>query len=306
MKKTLFFSALVVLMSGLVFAGCNKDKDKDEPSTSEEPSLDPSKEPANEYARKIAGHFYWGDANNNSEGWSAHWGELAVSADGLQAVLTAQGEVPLVLDLEFDKDGNITLSGTDNEFFGKIEDLEMEVSDSGDKVIIRGKTDFYCIDGYSWRIGDYVFELDLQPRAQGETYIDLVAGNTFVADHSFYNGLRQGFFYNGASEMRLVFSNDRKTALLTTAGECPMTINYTVDAWDNFTMKGVDVNEAWTVGNGLTGYWLDNSDRLTPAMYYGEIDEAWITGFGNNYFHMHFANPFDHKPVDVNFKKLSD
>ncbi len=261
MKKTLFFSALVVLTAGLIFAGCKKD-DKDEPDSSK---------PANEFAAKIAGHFYWGYDywGGLTRGYHNYCG-LDISANGLQAVLTAEGEAPLVLDIEFDENGNITLSGTDNIFFGKVKDLEMKVSDSGDKVTIYGKSNFDEFSIGSGSYYEYRLELDLQPKSQAEQCIDIVNGKTFVAEYKDLGGYREGF-YNSADEMKIVFNSDRKTALLTTAGECPMNFNYIADNYGTLTITGINTNTAWTVGNGLTGDWLGNDDLLTPAEYYGTV-----------------------------------
>lgn len=284
MKKILFFGTMFMMSIALIFTGCKKDDD----------------EPMNKYAQKIAAKYFWGYAE---EGYLTNgdnnYCELEVLSDGMSAVLSAEGEAPMTLKFTFDDKGNITVSGTDNAFFGKVNDLKVEVSESGDKVTISGTSNFTD----RGREGDYVLVLKLEDGPQSAYYEKCVMGKTFEAN---WDNLaiieieRAG----EADMMDLVFDKKEHTLVLTTAGECPMTINWKVDSWNNFTLE--PVNRTWKVGDPLVDGLSEDAwwDPSKPAFdYYGKVDEGWyspsfVVRHGNEAhqgsgFKMHFVGGKD-------------
>ncbi len=279
MKKTLFFSALVVLTAGLIFAGCKKD-DKDEPS------LDP-------HAAAIAGQYFWGygEEGNVTNGGS-NYCELAVDNSGLKAVLSAEGEAPLTLEFTFDKDGAVTVSTKDHDLFGKAKDIAVEVSEDGKTIKISGTSEYKEPRD---RSGKYTLVLKQQSESMITTWEQKVMGKSFQATWDGKSGLRSQTrqIHGGADMMDLVFDKSEHTALLSTAGECPMTINWSVDQWNNFTL--VPVDRTWKLGDGMKDgliadetYYDESDYPIYASKYYGDFDYGYITidGAFRIYFEM--------------------
>ena len=212
---------MLVMGIVLVFIGCNNDKD--EPTKGEK------------LASKIAGNFYWGYGEEGLvSNASDNYFELSVNESGETAVLTGEGEVPLTLNFTFDKNGDVTVSAKKHDLWGTISGVE--INDDGSEIRISGTSE--CTDRN--REGDYVIVLKKQNGSRSEYWASQVRGNTYV----WTNPEIYGFL---GEESILVFDDNNKV-LLTSAGECPMTINWTVDAWNNFDMHGENV--LWTRENG--------------------------------------------------------
>lgn len=260
----------------LVIVGCKKD-DKDDPAPSGKAAL-------------IAGHFYWGygEEGNVSNG-SSNYFQLEVLADGKSAVLTGEGEAPLAIAFAFDKDDNVTATANKHALWGTIKGVE--INEAGTEIRISGTSEYN--DGRD-RSGDYVIVLKKQAKSQEEMWAEMVRGCTYLltwqeADEQGESLQDKGF--GNADEVRLVF-DDKNSAVLTTAGECPMTITWKVDAWNNWDLQPKDA--AWTRANGgLKGDAIWASDGLTAFEYYGELQIGYINWKGNFYL------KFKTSPTDV-------
>jgi hypothetical protein len=268
-KKFILFSVLAMVCAGLIFAGCKKDNDKDDPNPSETSDLTPEEDDVAKIEAALAGNYFYSSSVQNLGMGGFGDLEMFFSKEGKKVTLSSRNETPWTISWQVNKDREITFkasSADPNKLYGT---LQGEINKSGSTVSIWGKD----ANGTSYEI-----ELKKASGSLSSRILNEISGRGFTAKGAWNN--------QDGSDMTLnVISGQSGQAYVMHAGECRY--NVTLKLNDIFKQNNPDgwlwnaSIEATNANEKLSGSGVYNSFKnYTNEEWYGKVLKAHISEDG--------------------------
>lgn len=268
-KNFILFSVLAMVCAGLIFAGCKKDNDKDDPDPSTETSdLTPEEDDVAKIEALLAGNYFYSSSVQNLGQGGLGDLEMFFSKEGKKVTLSSRNETPWTISWQVNKDREITFkasSADPNKLYGT---LQGDINKSGSIVSIWGKD----ANGTSYEI-----ELKKATGSLSSRILNEISGRGFTAKGAWNN--------QDESDMTInVISGQAGTAYVMHAGECRYNVtlklndifvqNVDDEQW-NASIEATNANEKLSGSNVKS--WLKD---YTNEEWYGKVLNANIAEDG--------------------------